>query len=194
MLTPEQRSIVENNIGLAYAFVRRAKNAGYTLYSARMDDDDMLSVACLALCKAAEIFDNELGYRFSTVFYRVCQNEFKKILRHVSDIKHGGYYSSLYLDCEIKDSDGICLFETLQDDSTDIEERYLARLEVAVLHDAIDSLDESLRSYVCMHHLCNISQPDISQAACVSQSTVSRKLRQAYQKLALHMTNNGFIP
>lgn len=192
MLSPEQKKIVEENIGLAYDFVIRAKKSGHTLYIAKMDDDDMLSIAFYALCVAAEVFDRSLGYAFSTLYHRICVNEFSKILRQVITQKHGPYYSAASTSESKCRLDDVTVEDTIKDESPGPEEIYFARVEVDVLHKAIDALDETLRHTVRMYYFRGLEQKDIACAHGIQQPGVSRRLDRAHRKIAAHMAANGF--
>lgn len=192
MLTSEQKRIVEDNIGLAYDFVKRAKKTGHTLYIARMDDGDMLSIAFYALCVAAEVFDKSLGYAFSTLFNHVCVNEYRKILRQVVDQKHGPYFSSVSLYEPKPGTNKLTVSDTVFDDGPSAEEIHLAKEETDVLHRAIDSLDETLRHTISMYYFRGLSQQDIANSHGVLQSAVSRRLDRAHANIAAHMAMNGY--
>lgn len=192
LLTLEQKKIVEDNIGLAYHFVGYAKRTNRALYVARMDDDDMVSIAFYALCVAAKAFDASLGYAFSTLYYRICLNEFRKILRKVVDLQHGPYYASDSLSAPIPETNNITIGHSIKDDSPGPEEAHLATLELDVLHRAIEALDETLKNTVRLYHFGGLGQPDIARAHGVQQSAVSRRLDRAYKKIAAHMAANGY--
>ena len=192
MLTNEQKKIVEDNIGLAYDFVIRAKKTGHTLYIARMDDDDMLSIAFYALCVAAEIFDKSLGYAFSTLFNHVCVNEYRKILRGVVDKRHGPYFSTGYLSDPKPGTNSLTVQDTIKDDSPSPDELCMEKQEKEALHSAVYSLDETLRNTVLMYHFGGLGQKDIAHAHDVLRSAVSRRLDRAYQRIAAHMAANGY--
>ena len=192
MLTPEQKRIVEENIQLAYAFVGRAKRIGRTLYAARMDDDDMLSIAFHALCIAAKVFDISLGYTFSTLYYVVCANEFKKIIRRAVGKKCGPYFTSMSLSDLKMGTDGITFEETIADESAGTENIFQATEEVEVLRLAIEALDETLRRTVQMYYFDGLGQKEIASLYGVRQSCVSRRLVRAHKKIAVYMAMNGY--
>ena len=59
-LTPEQKQMVEKNMGLAYHM------AGKLLHKSSLDHDEILSICLLALVKAVLKFDPTKGFAFTT--------------------------------------------------------------------------------------------------------------------------------
>ena len=65
MLTNSQQKLVEDNIKLAYSFVNKIKDK----YINIIEYDDLVQLASLGLCAAADKFDPSTGYTFSTYAY-----------------------------------------------------------------------------------------------------------------------------
>lgn len=65
MLSNSGQKLVEDNIGLAYSFVNKIKDK----YINIIEYDDMIQLASLGLCTAADTFDPSKGYTFSTYAY-----------------------------------------------------------------------------------------------------------------------------
>ena len=51
--------LISNNLGLVHSCANKFRNRG-------IEYDDLYSAGCLGLVKAADGFDETLGYRFST--------------------------------------------------------------------------------------------------------------------------------
>ncbi len=73
-----RRALIEAHSGLAQALARRIGSRGADSV------DDMVQVAYLALMKAVDRFDPDLGYQFSTYATRVITGELKRHLRDYS--------------------------------------------------------------------------------------------------------------
>jgi RNA polymerase sigma factor (sigma-70 family) len=58
-MTPEQSRLASDNLGLAFAMARKFSGKG-------IDDDELLSLAQEALCRAAKCYERDRGFKFST--------------------------------------------------------------------------------------------------------------------------------
>lgn len=75
ILTPEQRKVVEDNLGLVGKVIKDKRcwsDSGFFTY------DDLFQIGCIGLCKAAA---TDKGGCFSTYAYRVIWNEICDALR-----------------------------------------------------------------------------------------------------------------
>ena len=91
-LTDEQRELVRSNLKLAHGAVKQfnaRERLGHFL-----EFDDIVQIACLALCKAAARHNSQRG-KFSTYAYNVIKNAFtdeiKKHSRRTRLVKMVGY-------------------------------------------------------------------------------------------------------
>lgn len=105
MLTPQQRKLVEDNIALADHFVRTQMFLRPLRYRLRCQWADMFSIARLALCRAAELWDPARGSTFSTYFYAVCRGMFLVELRTTRNHRNSIMYSSTSYDAPVNDRD-----------------------------------------------------------------------------------------
>ncbi len=76
----EADEFIEQNLGLVHTCAKRFKGKG-------IDYDDLFQAGCLGLIKAADRFDRELGYRFSTYAVPVILGEIKKLFRDGGAVK-----------------------------------------------------------------------------------------------------------
>lgn len=84
-LTEEQQKIVTDNLGLAYHLAQKKPIPG-------MDRDDNESEALFCLTRAALNFRPELGFKFTTFFWRVWVNHRKDGVRE-SQMEVRGYFA-----------------------------------------------------------------------------------------------------
>ena len=77
---PEESFSAEDNFGLVHTCAKRFRGKG-------IEYDDLFQAGCLGLVKAAERFDESLGYRFSTYAVPVILGEIKKLFRDGGSLK-----------------------------------------------------------------------------------------------------------
>ncbi len=78
----ERNELVEQNIGLVHACANKFKGKG-------AEYDDLFQAGCVGLIKAAENFDPERGFSFSTYAVPVILGEIKRIFRDGGSVKVG---------------------------------------------------------------------------------------------------------
>lgn len=78
----ERNSLVENNLGLVHSCANRFRGRG-------ADYDDLFQAGCVGLIKAADNFDPERGFSFSTYAVPVILGEIKRIFRDGGAVKIG---------------------------------------------------------------------------------------------------------
>lgn len=72
--------LISNNLGLAHSCANKFRNRG-------IEYDDLYSAGCLGLVKAADGFDETLGYRFSTYAVPAILGEIKRLFRDGGAVK-----------------------------------------------------------------------------------------------------------
>ena len=78
----ERNELVEKNIGLVHACANKFRGKG-------AEYDDLFQAGCVGLIKAAENFDPERGFSFSTYAVPVILGEIKRIFRDGGSVKVG---------------------------------------------------------------------------------------------------------
>lgn len=78
----DRNKLVEDNLGLVYSCANRFKGRG-------VDYEDLVQAGCVGLIKAADNFDKERGFSFSTYAVPVIFGEIKRIFRDGGTIKVG---------------------------------------------------------------------------------------------------------
>lgn len=74
--------LISNNLGLVHSCANKFRNRG-------IEYDDLYSAGCLGLVKAADGFDETLGYRFSTYAVPAILGEIKRLFRDGGAVKVG---------------------------------------------------------------------------------------------------------
>lgn len=77
-MTREQRIL--DNLGLVHTCANRLRNRG-------VEYEDLVSAGCIGLCKAADRFDAQLGYAFSTYAVPVILGEMRRLFRDDGAVK-----------------------------------------------------------------------------------------------------------
>ena len=72
--------LIRNNLGLVHSCANKFRNRG-------IEYDDLYSAGCLGLVKAADGFDETLGYRFSTYAVPAILGEIKRLFRDGGAVK-----------------------------------------------------------------------------------------------------------
>lgn len=72
--------LISNNLGLVHSCANKFRNRG-------IEYDDLYSAGCLGLVKAADGFDETLGYRFSTYAVPAILGEIKRLFRDGGAVK-----------------------------------------------------------------------------------------------------------
>ena len=86
--TDEKNTLIESNTALVHSIVKRYLGRGY-------EYDDLFQTGCIGLCKAAERFNPELGYAFSTYAVPLIMGEIRRFLRDDGIIKVSRYYKEI---------------------------------------------------------------------------------------------------
>lgn len=76
----QREKLIENNLGLVHSCAKRFKGRG-------VEYDDLFQAGCIGLIKAADGFDESLGYVFSTYAVPAILGEIKRIFRDGGAVK-----------------------------------------------------------------------------------------------------------
>lgn len=82
MVKEKREKLIESNLGLVHSCAGRFKERG-------VEYDDLFQAGCVGLCKAADGFDEERGFAFSTYAVPVILGEIKRLFRDGGSVKVG---------------------------------------------------------------------------------------------------------
>lgn len=158
-LNEMQQRLVEENHNLIYSFLNSR--------SLSLDAiEDWYGTAAIGLCKAALIFDESRGVKFSTLAYFIMDNEVKRV-------KRAGRKEVLALcslDEEVNNETEITLGETVED-----KEDCFFRIEVAdTIRSVLNTMSPRDREIVLSLTREGATQRSVSKQYGLSQPTVSR--------------------
>ena len=173
-LTDAQRLLVEENLGLA-----RRTAWKYNASCARhgMDWEDVFSIACLGLIRAARKFDPSQG-KASTYLIHGCELAVLMELRRCNDASHSAFLT-VSID-EIKWDDGaghvVTLSDMLPSDEPTPDETVLSKVSVAQIQDVIKYHLTQEEKRVLHLKMAGVSQKEIARSVGHAQSWASRVL------------------
>lgn len=161
-LTDEQRTLVEENIGLArrVAWKYKASCARYG-----MDWDDVFSIACLGLMKAARSFDPAKGKRGTYLTYG-CETEVLMELRRCRDTAHSAFAAVSLQDPCGRNPGGkeLTYADVLEAEGPGIDEEVIGRCTEAQVLAALDRRTTSTQKRVLRMHMQGMPQRQIGGA------------------------------
>lgn len=161
------QQLAEDNIKLAYYFAHRYKGKG-------VDDDDLFSMACVGLVKAANAFDETRGLAFSTLAVICIKREMMLFFRN-------GKNKIRPVSFEEPVKEGITLADTIEDGDR-FDETFT---EIDSLQHAISCLTEIQAQVIRLWYLSipEKSQCEVAEIIGSSQANVSRVEKRALSKL-----------
>ena len=168
-MTKERQRLVEDNIQLEHFVANRYRNLP-------LEFEDVRSSSNLGLVKAAVRSDDRRGTAFATFAVAVMVNEIQMYARRQK--KHSAVTASM--DAPLVPGEDISLMDII----TDEEEPYG---EVELKEDIsrkLGALDEVERKiFQAKLNMPGITQKELAEVAGISQSWVSRKLRDIRRKV-----------
>lgn len=164
--------LIENNISMVIQIVRREY---ITLND--YDKKDLVSVGIEGLMKAAKTFNTNKNAKFKTYATTCIRNEIGMFLR-----KNNRFFKADRLERPINDiinapSEYVTVADRIMDD-TDCFEKIFIEDDINQLRKAIDNLSEKHQKLINMFYYQNYTQMQIAQELGVTQSFVSRMLKQ----------------
>lgn len=177
----EARNIlIERNLRLVAHICKK-----YT--TAKVDQDDLISIGSIGLIKGINSFDNSKGVRLATYVSRCIDNE---ILMYLRSTKKLG--SEVYLDDPIgkdKDDNVVTLQEVLENNDKNIEDEVDLKFKIKKLYSKMkEVLKDREKIILELRFGLNGQKPktqnEIADSMAISRSYVSRIETKAISKLA----------
>ena len=162
----------------------------YRKCSTILDFDDIVGICNLGLVKAANTYDSDKGYAFSTYAYKVINNE---MLMYLRDNKRRNKYNINFISInDSMDFDETLSLEDLISDNYDLEQEVEDKMLIDLLHTFINELPDMLRGAI-LYKLEGKTQQEIARLLNVSQPQVSRLLSKATYRLRLKFRREGML-
>lgn len=167
-LNDTQRKLVEDNHNLIYSFLR-SRNLSLDAV------EDWYGTAAIGLCKAALVFDESRGCKFTTLAYMIMDNEVRMIMRQ----NRKNVSASVSLNSPINTADGCCLADIIPDTKDFMYSIYLNDA-VSIASRGLSDRDKKIVRLILEE---GYSQRKVSKLFGVSQAQVSRIYRGFYTKI-----------
>lgn len=166
-MTPEQLRLVEDNIPLVgYIVGKHYRNAPQL-----GEFDDIIQIGSIGLCKAAETYRPDKGFKFSTYAGRCIRNEIKMALRAQKQLLRAGDADSISIDAP-SDGERSALLELIPDPGAGVEQTTAARERFQKLLVAFQ--DEPVLFEVATGQM---TQQEAADLLSVSQPVISRRIK-----------------
>lgn len=155
----------------------------------RYEKEDLLQIAYAQLTIAANRFDESRGYKFSTYAFPFIKNG---LLRHANRDKaynirrnEPHHYKVYSLDIMFDNNgDKPTPAEDILNTGNEFEDELINNID---LKSAIASLDKPEREIIELYYFDDLNQSEIADLLNTSQVQVSRKLKQALEKMKKYL-------
>lgn len=173
-LTDAQRTLVEENIGLARTIAWK-----YKVSCARygMDWDDVFSIACLGLVNAARSFDPTKG-KPSTYLSYGCETAVLMELRRCRDVAHSAFATVSIQEPFGRNADGdeLTYEGVLEAEGPGVEDEVIGRYAAGQVLAALDRRATSTQKRILRMYMHGMPQRKISEFYGHRQSWASRQI------------------
>lgn len=148
------------------------------------DADDLFQDTWVRVMKRIDTFSPE--HNFKTWLFTICTNRYRDLYRWRRRwwrrVLHAGSKERFEEELELVESQG-----------PDPEQQAIAAEEKAMLREAVDKLDESLRLPIVLHYFHGLSTAEIGEVLGIPQGTVKTRLLGGRDKLrkALEERDHG---
>lgn len=172
-LTPEQRQMVEENIGLAYFMTNILRPHSF------MEYDDLLAVCMEGLCHAAQIYDPDRGYAFSTLVSKCVRNWHKK--QHYRYIRR--HENESYLEDLTTEEEGTTWADWLYAGKRPLDDMVISSMTIqqAFRNANLFEREKEVMGYVIANP--DIVQREIAEATSGTPQSVGAAIRRAKAKI-----------
>lgn len=170
-LNDEQRKLVEDNVNLAYKFVHTKA------FTYNIEFEDKISIALLALVKAALLYKPEKG-TFSTYAYLTMQTEFNMLYRQMK-IKYLNENNITFcsLQSPLIENPELCVVDTILDTENKFED-----IDTMIYFSSVyNKLKEKDKQIIDLR-LKGLTQRQIAEQLSISQASVSRIITKFIKK------------
>jgi RNA polymerase sporulation-specific sigma factor len=169
-LTPEQRALVEANVGCVGWFLGQRNSVVQTI-----GYDDAFQIGCLGLMKAARNYDPTRG-KFSTLAMIEIRNAIMHSIRESKAVRRTPRAGTISMDAAIDtghDVETITVRDTIADPAPSPEEAYIQCELLSAAREVLDS-DDLLRAY------CSDEKPqkEIADELGMRQASISRSIKR----------------
>ena len=176
-LDDNERKLVEENMRLVPFIIKRYFGPHH------LQDDDMMSIGYLALCKAALKYDQNRGVKFTTYASRAIINDLRDDARDKFKplIQTGMMEASL--NQKLTDDDEDEIIDKIADPDVDIEKEVFSRMTCAELRE--------LAPLLSRRYLDGYSINEIAREKRISKQAISNKMTKEGRRLMVQWRPDG---
>lgn len=177
-LTCEQQDFVTKNHNLILSFLRTKKLPIWE--TDEIYGEDWYGIAAIGLCKAAAVFDETRGYSFSTVAYKIMNNEVLHTLKKYNSqkaIPHAAILS--YEKTFVEEEDNLTFADVCL---VDKQNKYDDLITIQACKTVFDTLSERDKTIVYLL-MVGYTQGEVCKKFNISQPTVSRIKKRFIESL-----------
>lgn len=197
-LSEEQKHLVEENIGLVYDIAKSLYiENSWRIKSAGAEEEDLVGLGMLGLCKAAQRYDKEMGNKFSTYAYHKIKGEIIRFFRDHGSLMKMPRFDSIAYENDKQEINSIYSMKTVLSTNKCITGDENDLLIEGILSDEMDYEDvtfniaadetieqlEDRKAKAIKLYIKGFSQSEIGKIVGVSQVQVSRYISQSKEKL-----------
>ncbi|MBV4417147.1 sigma-70 family RNA polymerase sigma factor [Clostridium tyrobutyricum] len=172
----------EDNMGLVYkAALKQHKGVGY-----RHSLEDLVQIGSIGLVKAAKVFDESRGYKFSTIALKYINTEIYNAMRKDSwnfttaRKRFKKDNTPISLNVELKEDENTSYIDLLRS-----EEDGFNSVDINSL---IDTLPVHLKRTINLYYFYGFNQGEISKKEKVSRQAISNHIKRALRLLRKELT------
>jgi RNA polymerase sporulation-specific sigma factor len=185
-MNDDKDKLINDNIKLAYKIAYKY----YTRLNNMVELEDLQSLSFIGLTKAAQSFDTNKNFAFSTYAYTVIKNEILQYIKQ--NIKHHNDISlSLILTGTNSDNHTLTLEDTLQS-NINLEEDVQNNIEINTLYKYINELDDRKRTII-LCYIQGLTFDKISSILNLSKSYINEEYRKAINILRYKYLKEGYF-
>lgn len=160
VLNDAQRKLVENNHNLIYSFLN---SRHLSLDSV----EDWYGAAAIGLCKAAMVYDESRGTRFTTLAYICMDNEVRGTMRTERKLVQ----PCVSLDEPIEETESLTVADVLTDYKQDFTESVYLNDAINIAYKKLNNRDKAIIDMIVAKGMTNVA---VAAKFGVAQPTVSR--------------------
>lgn len=192
MLSDEQRALAERNLNLAYSYANQHVRENGVLCKLGWDFDEILMLCFEALCTTASRFNPDFGTQFSTLFYRVCDNDVIHSMRYMTrKCRFNASGANLPYDSVYDAERSMMWLDTFADPGDGPEQAVENAERMQTLRRLIANAD-GRDAEVFLMHLRGMTQKQIAARMGITQTSVSRAIKRTERRLRAEMQALGY--
>lgn len=167
-MTDEQKKLAEDNLNLVYYYMNQHK----------LDYETYYDILCIKLCEAAKVYDETMGYQFSSLAYKYFASGVNKHIVEQNLRKNKCEGGVLHWEALGPDWDLDCL-DILKTGEPTPEELYIARELIENLMSCCETDKERM---ILRYAIENKSMQPIADKYGISRQAINKTKKRVFQR------------